>query len=94
MNKTATDAIQSEQVGNLTLKELAVLLVKHFKVHEGLYEVNLGLQIGIGAVGPTPENAVPGVMVGVSNIGLVKAIKENPHTVDAASVNPLKKPKK
>jgi hypothetical protein len=83
-----------EKVGEFNLKELAVLLVKHFNLHEGLYEVSVGFQIGVGAIGPTPELSVPGAMFGVANIGLVKAKEVNPHAVDAKEVNPIRKSKK
>lgn len=81
----------SQQVGNLNLKELAVVLIKHYDLHEGLYEVSIGFQVAIGAVGPAPELVVPGAMLGVSGVGLVKAETPNQHTVDASEVNPKKK---
>lgn len=85
---------EPEQIGTFNLKELAVLLIKHFDIHEGLYEVNVGLQLAVGAVGPTPELAVPGAMFGIANIGLVKAKQTSPLTVDAKEANPIKKSKK
>lgn len=72
----------------LTLKELATLLVSHYGYHDGLYEVSVEISIGIGPVGPSPEETLPGAIVGVSRIGLVKAARASKHTVDAAEVNP------
>ena len=74
----------------LTLAQLATMLVQHHDFHEGLYEVAVELQIAVGKVGPTPGNAMPGAMVGISRVGLVKAEKMGPYTVDASAVNPGK----
>lgn len=72
----------------LSLQELAELLVKHKGLHEGLYNLAVQFQFAIGAVGPSPEAVVPGVMFGVSGVGLEKVDQPGPHTVDAAVVNP------
>lgn len=82
------------QIGNLSLKELAVVLVKHYKLHEGLYETSISLQVAVGAVGPTLDTIVPGAMLGVHGVGLRKADVVGLHTVDASEVNPKKKLKK
>ena len=76
----------------LSLKEIAAMLVKHFGHHEGLFEVSFGVNVGIGPVGQTPEQVYPGVMVAISNVGLTRASKMGPNTVDAAEVNPAVKP--
>lgn len=79
------------QIGALNLKELAAVLVKHFKLNEGLYETSIGLQVAVGAVGPTPETVVPGAMFGVTGVGLRKADVVGPHTVNASDINSKKK---
>jgi len=81
------------RIANFSLIELTEILVKHQKLHEGLYNLSLEFQLGVGAVGPTPELICPGVMIGVSGIGLSKTEKEktNIHTIDAAKVNPAPK---
>lgn len=81
------------QIGTLSLKELAAVLVKHYKLYEGLYETSIGLQVAVGAVGPTPETVVPGAMLGVTSLGLRKADIAGLHTVDASEVNPKKSKK-
>ena len=83
-----------QQIGNLKLKDLAEVLVKHYNLHEGLYAVSIEFQIAVGAVGPTPDVAVPGAMLGVSGVGLVKADSPSPQTIDASEVNPKKRSKK
>lgn len=51
-------------------------------------------QIGTGAVGPDKDNLFPGVMIGLSRVGLVLTTKHGPNTVDAALINPTKKLRK
>jgi hypothetical protein len=74
----------------LSLRDIAVLLVKHYGLREGLWDLNLELQVGIGSFGPTREKALPGAMFGVGRIGLTRTPKENagPNTVNAAELNP------
>ena len=78
----------------LSLGDLAVLLVKHYGLREGTYDLMLQYQIGTGAVGPDKDHLVPGVMMGVSQVGLVPSTKVGPSTVDASLVNPTKKSRK
>lgn len=78
----------------LSLEDLAVLLVKHYGLSEGTYDLLLQYQIGTGAVGPDKDHLVPGVMMGVSHVGLAPSTKSGPSTVDASLVNPTKKPRR
>ena len=82
-------------IADFSLVELTEQLIKHKELHEGLYNLSLQFQIAVGAVGPTPELICPGVMIGISRIGLLKTDKEkvNIHTVDASKVNPAPKKK-
>jgi hypothetical protein len=87
----------NKQVGHqslisLELHDLAELLVKHHDLHEGLYDLAFEFQIAVGAIGPSPESVLPGAMIGIKGVGLMKAEKNGPQTVDAAKVNPVKKP--
>lgn len=74
----------------LSLGELAVLLVKHYGLTEGTFDLMLQYQIGTGAVGPDKNHLVPGVMMGVSQVGLIPSPKVGPNTVDASLINPTK----
>lgn len=85
---------QSAPIEPLTLRELTKLLIKHHGVREGLFETAIEFKFALGQVGPTPDDALPGAMLGVSRIGLVAADKTGPATVDAAEVNPARKPSK
>ncbi len=83
---------QVEPFASMALKEIAEILVKEKKLHKGLFDLSFEFQIAVGGVGPSPESVAPGVMFSISRIGLVKAQQVGPHTVDAALVNPVKKP--
>jgi hypothetical protein len=74
-----------------TIKELTVELVKLEGLHEGIYDLAIQFNLGVGNFGPTPEMTFPGAVLGVAQIGLQKSTQAGPHTVDAALVNPPKK---
>ncbi|WP_020484032.1 hypothetical protein [Methylomonas sp. MK1] len=77
----------------LSLRELTELLVKHYGIHEGKYDLLMEFQIGTGMFGPTPEATLPSAFVGISKIGLMPTSVESATTVDAAIVNPGKSKK-
>ena len=76
----------------LSIRELTALLIKHHELHEGQFDLLLEYQFGVGAFGPNPQSITPGVMVGLSSIGLTTASAPGPLTVDAAQVNPKLQP--
>lgn len=78
----------------LDLKELTALLIKNFGYREGLYDLAVQLQVGIGSFGPAKDNRLPGAVVGLAGVGLKKVTKKSPNTLDAAEVNPARKVKK
>jgi hypothetical protein len=78
----------------LTIKDLAALLVKHYGLHEGIFDLMIEYQFGAGAVGPDKEHILPGVMIGIARIGLARATQLNPLTIDASAVNPSPKVRK
>ncbi len=78
----------------LSLSDLAKILVRHYDIHEGLFDLSIEFQIGIGAVGPSPDAIVPGAMIGVQRVGLIPSTVFGPSTIDAAAVNPAKKTRK
>ena len=79
-----------------SLQELAGLMLKEQKIHEGLYELSVEIQIAVGAVGPDADNVLPGAVLGVKSAGLRKVEQSNPLSVDASEINPAPKvpPKK
>ena len=76
----------------LTMRELTEALINHYGLHTGKYDLVLEFSIGVGPVGPSPDQLNPGAMVAVSKIGLQNANINSTASVDAAAVNP--KPKK
>lgn len=92
-NNETLQPVVPQFIGMMSLVELGTLLIKHNGIHEGLYNVSVEFQIGVGSVGPEPNSVVPGAMIGVSKIGLAKVDQSGPHTVDASKVNPVKKPR-
>ena len=78
----------------LSMREIAALMVKHYDLHEGIYSLSIEFNIGVGKVGPNKENTNPGVMIGLAKIGLTSSPDlDEPTSVDAAIVNPAKKPR-
>jgi hypothetical protein len=84
----------------LPLRDIVELVVKKVDVHEGHWTASVGVQIGAGAFGPTPDQQFPGAAVTVANFGIQRVDESNaqamnsPLTVDAAIVNPKPKEKK
>jgi hypothetical protein len=86
-NTRKKEAIRKPIEHPLTIPELGKLLVKHYGLVEGKYDVLVEFGIGTGAVGPTPETRVPGAMIGVNKIGLIPTKTVSPLTIDAAKLN-------
>jgi hypothetical protein len=75
----------------VSLKEIGALLVKHYGFHDGLWDVAIEMQVGIGQFGAAPADPspLPGAMFRISRIGLNKALQVGPLTINAAETNPL-----
>lgn len=94
MQRSNTKPQVQDIVSSHELREITEILIKHHGLHEGLYDLMLEFGVAVGAVGPDPASILPGVMIGVRHIGIVKAVKQGPSTVDAAEVNPPSPAKK
>lgn len=91
---TPTDPHASIVQSPLELKEIAEILVKHYGLHEGLYDLAIEFQIGVGPVGHGGEAPLPGGIVAVKKIGLMRTTKTGGSAVvDASVINPIKKPR-
>ena len=75
----------------LSLREVTEVLIRHYDLHEGFYELLVEFQVGTGVFGPTPQSTLPGATVGLSKLGLMKVQVMGGNTLDAAIVNPKKK---
>jgi hypothetical protein len=73
----------------LGIKELTAALVKHYDLHEGLYDLYLEYQFAFGNFGPSATQVVPSAVVGLSKLGVTKVSQTGPLTVDASEVNPV-----
>jgi len=75
-----------------THKEIAEVLIKKQDIHEGFWAIHI--EFGLGAAnissGPEDQNVMPSALVPVKKIGIQKFDQQNPLTVDAALVNPVK----
>lgn len=90
-----SDTINQQPVGEpLSIRDLTEMLVKHYDLHEGRYDLLIEFSIGIGAVGPSQDKVTPGAMIGVQRFSLAKTLANSPSSVDAALVNPPTKAKK
>lgn len=92
--KTGPDQPPKPVEKPLSMLDLAAILVKHYGLHNGCYDLMVEFQIGAGPVGPQNGTRMPGAMVGVSRVGLIPSRTGGPTTVDAAIVNPTKKTRK
>lgn len=93
-DKPATNGTSAPVDAPLSMRDLAGVLIKHYSLHEGHFDLLVEFQIGVGPVGPDPAVLTPGAMIGVSRIGLIPSKVDGPTTVDAAIVNPVKKSRK
>jgi len=76
----------------LSMREVAGLLVKHYGLHEGSYDLMIEFKIGVGTVGAdSDDEKSPGAIIGLSRVGLVLSKKAGITTVDASTVNPPRK---
>ncbi|MEY4908534.1 MAG: hypothetical protein RL260_2252 [Pseudomonadota bacterium] len=71
----------------LSIREITELLVRHHGLHDGIYDLMTQFHIGSGGVGPAPGELLPGLMIGLARIGLVKVPVAGPNSVDASQVN-------
>ena len=79
---------------SFSYEEVAKLLIKQQKIHEGLWGVYFELGLGGGNV-PTPDaKSIPAAVVLLQRVGIQRFDQEvEGLTVDAAKVNPATKRK-
>lgn len=94
----STEAVSAHQPNlveaPLTMKDLASLLVKHYGLRDGKFDLMIEYQLAAGAVGPDKDHVLPGVMIGIAKVGLISTNQDGPMTVDASLVNPRPKARK
>ena len=72
----------------VTPKQLAEMLVKHYGLHEGRYELVFEYRVGAGPIGSPDGERIPGLMFGIASFSLARSHDDSPAAVDAAIVNP------
>lgn len=72
-----------------SITEIGKLLIREAKLSEGRFEVAVGFKVGVGVVGPTENEALPGAIFGVQDIGLSRVADdaEGPMILDASEIN-------
>jgi hypothetical protein len=71
-----------------SFKEIAELLIKRQRIHEGIWGIYVKFGIGAMNMGPTEGEVRPTAIVPILELGLQKFDKESNLTVDALKVNP------
>lgn len=93
-SSAAAPAVPVPVESPVSARDLTAILIKHYGLHEGRFDLLVEYQIGVGPVGPDPASFVPGIMFGVARVGLMAAAGEGPTSVDAAVANPAPRPQK
>lgn len=76
-----------------THRELVALMVKDAGIHEGKWQLVITYGMSPMNFGPAPDQASPGMIVAVTNVGIQRMLSDQPLPppslfVDAAEVNP------
>jgi hypothetical protein len=77
----------------LTHKDVTTALIKHQKIHEGIWQLYVEFGMAAGNMPIAEENkdslrVCPTAIIPVKGIGLMMVDKKNPLAVDASEVNP------
>ncbi|MEX8511719.1 MAG: hypothetical protein AB3X37_13290 [Leptothrix ochracea] len=90
---SSTD-VTPQALDHIGIRDLAILLVKHFGHHQGRFQVAIGFRVGVGQV--HIGDPLPGVMVGIEGVMLAPVSEgiQGIDVVDAAEVNPEPKRKR
>lgn len=83
---------QQSSIELLSLQDMTALLLKERGIHEGIYELAVSFNIGVGGFAAPSGDVNPSVMVSVVGFDLRRAPDTNgPLVVDASKVNPKKR---
>ncbi len=70
----------------LDIKLLTELLIRHYGIDSGYYELVVEFGFATGRAGPSEEEIMPTAFVGVRRLGLVRVDQPTPMSVDAAQL--------
>lgn len=82
----STEAKAPVSLPPLGLRELSELLVQHYGLTEGQFDLLLNYQVGVGMFGPNPDQSGPGLAVSLQNISLIPTRTPNHLTIDASKI--------
>lgn len=85
---TDIESRHSEAVLEIDLKALGKILIRHFRLHDGIYEVGARFKVGIGNFGSADDGTAPGALFTLEGVGISKSGNPSPSSIDAAVVNP------
>jgi len=60
MSQISADVPEKTVKTPLTLQEIGELLIKHYKLHDGLYDISIEFRFGFGAMPGDEGNKIPG----------------------------------
>lgn len=89
--KAKTAKTSAAEPALLTMQELGALILEHQGIREGLFDVKIEFQLATGGVGPNPIQLLPGIIIGISKIGLAPSDKPNASTLDASKLSKSRK---
>lgn len=87
----STEAKTPASLPPLGLRELSELLVRHYGLTEGQFDLLVNYQVGAGMFGPAPDKSGPGLAVSLQEIALAPTKTPNLLTVDASKVGKRKR---
>lgn len=95
-NRRKTDLASPAPKFSLSMTELTAVLVQHYGLPKGRYELGIEFQIGVGPVASSSQQQLPGVILGVKSIGLSPVTPEasDPPSEVASSEEAPPAPKK
>lgn len=71
----------------LTLKQLTEILIRHYNLTEGFYELSVEINFTAANAGPSQDQVLPSAIVSFSRVGLAVSSAESPLAIDAATIN-------
>ena len=77
----------------LSMKEVVTLIIKARKINEGHYVPAIEFNFGAGMDGPSEEEVVPTMRIGIRSFNISKIEEPTPFSADASVVNPKRSTK-
>lgn len=72
----------------LSMKDVVAIIIKTRKIHEGHYVPAIEFNFGAGMDGPSEEDIVPTMRIGIKSFNISRIDTPTPFSVDASIANP------